>query len=275
MLMPDITITILLSIVQSFIAILGIWVSIKPVRKVHHRRFIAVFVILLVVGIGLAVWQQMRSSNVQDALVNGVDEIRQNTKQQPKITVNVPPPSIQLLPSSNSATSPVERPLFLDCKLGPMPSVTKDGIINVLSLEPYSVESMKGGFQNYFTSSERFTWKSHRIIFHCSIINYMETSIFNVSLQFPIWFKEVIREGTNTEGSGEIIFKRKWQIDITKIDPGPDKAFKFYAWNGSDYFAGLDIPNQATFHFFGEKKSRVVPIRIGNRPANPLQPRPK
>ena len=68
--------------------------------------------------------------------------------------------------------------------------------------------------------------------------------MFNVSLPVHLTFKEALRNAeTNTSTTGAVTLSRDWPIFITKIDPGPEHAFLFYAYNQSSKFVEVALPD--------------------------------
>lgn len=80
-------------------ALLGVYVSLKPQPREKHMLFIALFVLLFVGGGAVNITQTRLAANAQAGLVSQLNKIQKNTEQPPQINVqppqvNVPPPII-------------------------------------------------------------------------------------------------------------------------------------------------------------------------------------
>ena len=81
----DIFIAILLGLVQLLLGGLGVYVSMKPVPKETHGRYIAGFMVLGMLGLVCTLIQQVRNSRAQDSLKAQLVVIQKNTERPPQI----------------------------------------------------------------------------------------------------------------------------------------------------------------------------------------------
>jgi len=133
--MWEIVVAFLPQIVQFCLLVLGVYVSLRPPRKEHHVRFIICFCVLGVVGIVLTTWEQR-------SLGSQLNAIQKNTEQPVKFTVNVPPPTVQLLPPSNEkVTRRTGEALFVDCSLAVLPKKVTSDRVYVLSYFHYPLQT--------------------------------------------------------------------------------------------------------------------------------------
>src|SRR4051812_29659975 len=107
----DTFLTIAFWIVQGAMAGLGVFVSLKSQPKEKHARFIVAFIILFVIGGAINTVQTIRNGSAQDALKQGIQDLRdgqtqsnsgiakmssdvaqleKNTHQPPNVTVSLP-----------------------------------------------------------------------------------------------------------------------------------------------------------------------------------------
>lgn len=164
-------------------------------------------------------------------------------------------------PSSNL----IELSLVTECHPALMPKlVPSSGRIYVLSPWPMEPGNGGGGLGEYYAEAgSEFKWRSHKGIpsqaYHCQITNYGKVPVFKIMMNFPVIFREVIRdrENPNATKSGEITISRDWPIEVTKIDPGIN-GFSFYIYNQSQQFVQVSLPESATLSLLHDKIRRNV-----------------
>jgi len=210
--MWEIVVAFLPQIVQFCLLVLGVYVSLRPPRKEHHVRFIICFCVLGVVGIVLTTWEQR-------SLGSQLNAIQKNTEQPVKFTVNVPPPTVQLLPPSNEkVTRRTGEALFVDCSLAVLPKKVTSDRVYVLQLFPLPIANGHINLGEYYNSTGEFNWEGFnaRTVYRCRITNYMDRPISNLEMRLLTWYFEVVREGGNTR-MGQISLARDWPLTSLKL----------------------------------------------------------
>jgi hypothetical protein len=97
--------SVLIYTLQSAVAALGIYVTVFPLEhhQIKHKRLvITLIVVLWIAGLALTGFQQHRNNQERNSLQARLEEILKNTKQPPRIDVNVPPAQINIAPQNSA-----------------------------------------------------------------------------------------------------------------------------------------------------------------------------
>jgi len=145
-----------------------------------------------------------------------------------------------------------DRTILIECHFGLMPKVVPpEGRIYVLGLWPLPQESGGGGMAEYFAHpGSEWTWSSNKSdlaqAYRCQLTNYGAATVFNLSMAFPVIFREIVRDSKNPSQmtSGKVTVSREWPIEVTKIDVGLN-GFVFYIQNNSEQFVQVFLPQSA------------------------------
>jgi hypothetical protein len=107
----DIFLAVLLFLVTSGTAYLGVHVTLHPAETANAKRnYKIVFASLTLVAVALIAWQSILNRTEQGILHTQLNRIQHNTEQPPTVQVNVPPPTIVPTTSQNVTTKPESRP---------------------------------------------------------------------------------------------------------------------------------------------------------------------
>jgi hypothetical protein len=135
-----------------------------------------------------------------------------------------------------------------NCDLSPnnlvMPS---SGVIYAVLL-PLLPESGGNGLAKFSgLSGKEGQIISKGLIYKCSVKNHGSTPVFNVDMDLPLVFKEVVHDGAIPGHSGKTKLTRKWSITMPEIGAGEGGMFVFYVANMSKQFAWVTLPPIVTF----------------------------
>lgn len=196
----DIAIGILAALVQLALVVLGIHVSLKPPSKERHRRWIAAFIIIGVIGVAFSGVLAWRTSQSQDKIENVLGIVSKDVKgiKESERVINVGPINVQPLiepPKGQSARAEITPPLRL---LGPELLPFAAGKPVGLNVHFQNIGNVKEHVENYhgwavilFTSDE-----SSRLEFEKALSNAIANKIkqggaipFEVPPHSsPVWF---------------------------------------------------------------------------------------
>lgn len=84
-------------------AVLGVYVSLKPQRPERHTRFIVAFILLCLGGVVVNVIQTRLASKAQEDLKAELKQIKKNTETPPTVNVSTPAPQITVAVSKPKA----------------------------------------------------------------------------------------------------------------------------------------------------------------------------
>jgi hypothetical protein len=103
-------------------------------------------------------------------------------------------------------------------------------------------------------------------VHRCEITNYWKAPIFNVTMILKVDFLGVVANAANPGNisSGPLAYSREWPVLISKIDPGKNNDFVFYAYNYSKYFASVTLPQMASYSVLGDNtRQEAALVQIG------------
>ena len=84
----DILLSILIGVLQTALAALGIYVSLKPQPPERHRYFTGLFLLLAILAVGVAIVQQVRSTHTQRGLQGQLADIQKKIVKPPTAQEN-------------------------------------------------------------------------------------------------------------------------------------------------------------------------------------------
>jgi hypothetical protein len=125
----ELFIVVVLAAIQCLVGYLGFHLTVSPAATDHQRQlYKGAFIGLGLLGILATVGQWWYASRAAAELTGSISQVREQTKQPPNVTVNVPQPLVQLLPApaatsqspaaqlsapkSTAAVSPEKTPLL-------------------------------------------------------------------------------------------------------------------------------------------------------------------
>jgi len=157
-----------------------------------------------------------------------------------------------------------KRQLSVEWNLASPPILPPEGRARVLDLYELPESNGGGGLSEIsgkpgtdfagktFENVPRFT-RQYRIT------NYSPSTMFNVSITLRLTFREATWN-KNEGRSDEVKIDRGWEITLPKIDPGPDRAFIFYAMNSGHCFVSVAFPDTATAQIAGADSRQTVKL---------------
>jgi hypothetical protein len=154
--------------------------------------------------------------------------------------------------------------LFAECGVSAQPiRVDANYEAYVLSLFPVPGENGGGGLTRMFQRNEGEIKiaSSPLDAVRCKITNYGAITAVSIQMTAILMFHEAISEGLGAR-SGKTTLHRRWPFLISKIEPGPDRAFVFYVLNMSDQFARAEIQPAVQFQYLGEATPRQSVLTI-------------
>ena len=244
--MLDLTLLVFSALSSFALACLGFWLPRN--RLVARACFVAVGIISLV----SIIWGGIRSSAVQDA-------IRQGVEQTLQIVKGIPP------------TKPIETSVHIECLEGLMADTAPpDGKIWFLMLSP-----LPGTMRlQYFFGTPGTTIglpkdEGHPLLAErCQLTNYGEVPIFDVKISALVAFKEVLADKDNPGVSreGGVTLSRNTPIEVQKLDAGPDHAFTFYIFNLEPQFVEISFPQSATYRLASDRAQHETPLLQSTTP---------
>jgi hypothetical protein len=103
-------------------------------------------------------------------------------------------------------------------------------------------------------------WGSFQFEHLCEITNYTKGPLFDVVIPFRLILKEAILSGAGKR-SGKTVFDSVFPVAIPRIEQGPDRPFKFYAWLPSDkLFGTIATPKSLIAKHLGDERRTEVGV---------------
>lgn len=178
--------------------------------------------------------------------------------------------------------SPLNDTIQIECGIAALPpKVPPSGTYWILQTWPIPAENGGGGLMQMFgTADAEITWPMYSPIdtAKCIITNFGTAPVFRLQLGLRLTFLEAKRQpdNPNSAQSGETKLDRMWPIEISRIEPGADKAFVFWIANNSPDFVRVDMPENLSLIPLGKQTREFVRLIKGTQSyvfINPLNER--
>ncbi|MDR3417917.1 MAG: hypothetical protein P4L83_17225 [Nevskia sp.] len=159
----------------------------------------------------------------------------------------------------------MQAPLFIECRRELLPTVHVRGDkMHSLFLSYSGEEVIDDTFQlstwEYPAGTQDATSTFTGVaVFRCEITNYDKQSIFDVQIAMSIRYVEAtMGNGVVSMNEHSIAHQATKKFKIPKIEPGSENRFVFYLLNGSEYFAQVQLPPNATYITADNSQRRVA-----------------
>ncbi len=243
---------------------LGVELIFYPPQTPAARRKVRItLAVSFVALLGFTLWATMRGERtmadlpkqVADALTRREVGAKQPSANGTPTASSVPPSTDRAEPSKPSQKSGSAATLTLDCRRLPLPISRAPGAaFNVLNSDfPDTImegESGAAGGPHLWPGPESHVdW-----IFQCTLKNYGNVSLLNISAQFKVLFSEAVpfTEGTaHGFRSGKLLSSHNCEVKIGAIDP--NGTYEFYVWHAQRKFVEVIPPGEAT----AERSSQI------------------
>jgi len=99
-------------------------------------------------------------------------------------------------------------------------------------------------------------------VYRCEITNYESAPLLQVSLEFRVEYREVIKDALISK-SGDVVYSREYPILLSKINPGKRNAAIFFVYNQTRYLARVIPPEVGSYIALAgkaQRQARLCPI---------------
>jgi hypothetical protein len=155
--------------------------------------------------------------------------------------------------------------VFVECSFTGTPKrVPASGKFEIVG---FSVRDglIKGGLGKYDIGDPgaEVKWPTpNQVPVKCSVTNYSDTPLFDLSFEFEVVAHETITEG-NTKSTGNgIIGREVIQIQLPRLEAGEDHPLELYMENQSDYFLSIKLNRRAAAKLIGRDTVSNVQVSM-------------